>query len=202
MKMVTPDRIEPIIGWRFWRLRPDGTSSPAAGYRLQSPVVPHGDWRPGTVFRSRCRRCDFSPSFGCRCGVYAFHPGPFFEDAVAAPRPSPGPINPLGGPCVVGQIRGWGRVVVHRKGWRAERAYPRNLALVCGACLVLDGALRFADLLGWDPEGGEAGSCAAHLLGWPADVFGTFTEAADAEGALCERYGVGRAPLLRPRAAR
>jgi len=34
------------------------------------------------------------------------------------------------------------------------------------SCLVLDGALRFADLLGWDPEGGEAASCAPAPRPW------------------------------------
>lgn len=195
MKAVIPDRIEPMIGWRFWRLRWVDALHPSACW-LESPVVPNAAWQARTVFRSRCKRCDRAPSFGCRCGIHAFHPGPFFEDGVPASRRGRGWADASDGLCVVGQVRGWGWVVEHCKGWRAERAYPQSLALVCGACLTEDGALRRADLLGWWSASFAWAGCDGHQGGREETIGAThIMPAAAAEELLCGYYGVVRALL-------
>ena len=36
--------------------------------------------------------------------------------------------------CVFGEVMGWGRVIVGEEDWRASRAYPVSLVLICGHC--------------------------------------------------------------------
>lgn len=117
-----PERsVEPVEGWRAWRLRRDG--------RGELSLVPafHGvDWPPRQAVRAECQihgRRHRAPERKCSCGLYAI------PDAALIGSISDG----LG---VVGQVSLWGRVVEHEYGYRAEFAYPSRLRLVCSPCLV------------------------------------------------------------------
>ena len=149
--MIAPDLVEPVVGFRRWRL---------LGERLSSPFVPV-QWE-GRTLHARCypanRRLVFghgwlsepheAPHPQCKCGIYAWHRPP--------PRSRiPDPDQALGA------ITMWGRVEVHRDGMRAEHAriealvfwpewgrdHRARLRRVCddlGADLVPYDELRFA----------------------------------------------------------
>ncbi|MGH7904949.1 MAG: hypothetical protein ACREPA_12620, partial [Candidatus Dormibacteraceae bacterium] len=120
--------IEPLVGWRIWRVR---------GNRLESWVVPY-TWSVGVnggrclsdghSFRSGppgCRLgapgCSESPGSGCGCGFWALnspaacrHLVRWWEDAE---------LRPLGDTAVLGLMAGWGAVAVHgEEGFRAQQA--------------------------------------------------------------------------------
>ena len=59
--------------------------------------------------------CEHQPLLrDCTCGLYAFHDG---DRALRAMRV-------IGADVVLGRVRGWGTVVKHEFGWRAQYAAP------------------------------------------------------------------------------
>lgn len=118
-----PFSIEPVVGWRVWRLvRIRG--------RLALRSLTHDSvWMPDESMHATCGRLSSghrSPAEGCTCGLYATST----PEALARARV----FNP--GTGVVGAIAMWGRVVEHGRGARSEFAYPARLRLVCGSCLA------------------------------------------------------------------
>jgi hypothetical protein len=114
-----PDLIEPVVGFRRWRL---------VGERLTSPFIPLRWEEP--VVHARCYPANRSLLFGegwldepheaphpdCRCGIYAWHELP-------SPGPVPDPDR------VFGVVALWGRVEVHADGMRAQHARIAALGL-------------------------------------------------------------------------
>ena len=115
-----PDLVEPVLGFRAWRI---------ANGRLLSPYVPCR-WA-GRVLHAECHDANrsllhgkgwlaephASPHPDCQCGIYAYHhPGlrTYFGEHYWCE----------------GVITAWGRVVVHADGWRAEHARVEALTLV------------------------------------------------------------------------
>ncbi len=112
-----PDLIEPVVGFRKWRLVAGRLTSPYIPLRWEEPVV-----------HARCFPANRSLLFGrgwldepheaphprCKCGVYAWHSMP-------APGPVPDPDR------VFGIVALWGRLEVHADGMRAEHAVIRTL---------------------------------------------------------------------------
>ena len=114
---VAPDLIEPVVGFRKWRLVRDHLTSPYIPLRWDEPVV-----------RARCFPANRGLMFGegwldephaaphphCQCGVYAWHRLPRFA---AIPDPDR----------AFGIVSMSGRIEVHEDGMRAERATIRAL---------------------------------------------------------------------------
>ncbi len=117
-----PLSIEPVIGWRVWRLvRRQGVLTLTA-------ITAQEPWPPKEVVHATCRRLTTHPAPvpNCSCGLYA--------------ASSPNDLAHAGvygyaDVCVVGAIAMWGTVVEHARGARSAKAYPARLALVCGPCL-------------------------------------------------------------------
>jgi hypothetical protein len=112
--------VEPIIGWRCWRItehRHRGLLLASYTYRLHWPVR-----KP---FRAHCMKAlkgaqahDGSPDVICGCGTHATR-----TQAQAARWA----LNT--GDIVLGQVRLWGTVVEFTEGWTSEHAYPDSLLL-------------------------------------------------------------------------
>ena len=151
--MRAPDLVAPVIAFRSWRL---------AGAQLVSPFIPCR-WE-GRVMHAQCYDANRtrtrgvgwldgphgSPHADCQCGIYAYHtPGPrsWFGEAYWCE----------------GVVAAWGRLVVHRDGFRAEHArvealavpdgmrpsHVREAAETVGVPLIAVAELRaFADRLG------------------------------------------------------
>jgi hypothetical protein len=123
-----PDAVEPIVGWRYWRIEAHG--------RLTSLGAGRQEWRPGEALRARCRheRLDphderwrlvdggawmphAAPHEECVCGVYAardlrtLRSQRLFGLRVMA----------------AGEVSLWGKVIPGRLGYRAEFAYPKSI---------------------------------------------------------------------------
>lgn len=111
-------RPEPAIGYRVWRV---------TGNRLRSLTAP-SVWEPGVKKVAICggdepsralageffrlpRRGHRSPEPRCQCGIYAHHR---LSDALR--QASLGPRYCAGAVC------SWGRLVIHKEGFRAEFA--------------------------------------------------------------------------------
>jgi hypothetical protein len=114
---VAPDLVEPVVGFRKWRVVGDHLTSPYIPLRWDRAVV-----------KARCYPANRSLLFGqgwldephaaphpaCRCGVYAWHSLP-----ARGPVPDPGRV--------FGVVALWGRIEVHEEGMRAEHAAIRAL---------------------------------------------------------------------------
>src|SRR4051812_41027886 len=113
-----PDLVEPVIGFRAWRVLDD---------RLLSPYIPCR-W-DGRVMHAACFPANRSLTFGdgwlaaphasphprCKCGIYAYH--------------RPGAQAYFGEwQWVEGIVSVWGRIEAHADGLRAEHARVEALA--------------------------------------------------------------------------
>lgn len=97
------DGADALLGWKLWELRENTLLSP-----LRGTVWPRG------VFVAECDHG--RPSRHCRCGTYAFGDLPSALDARRDTH-------------VLGVVRGWGRVVRHEFGFRAQYTQPIQLYL-------------------------------------------------------------------------
>ena len=120
---------EPLRGWRAWQVV-ESRHGPVLASWWVSAV-----WPACRPLQARCAFHGPRPSAHHTCGIHAFSAR---DDALAylerrdeAPllftRP---PQSALG--IVVGRVSGWGRAVVHARGWRSQFAYPYDLYLLRG----------------------------------------------------------------------
>lgn len=104
-----PAGVEPLLGWRLWRVR-EG--------QLLSWGVRH-QWDPG-VNQAIClgsRRCTCSPGESCSCGFWALN------SPMRCIRYARDTITDRSS--VVGLVRAWGQVALHgNEGFRAQFASP------------------------------------------------------------------------------
>lgn len=112
--MKAPDYIEPIVGWRAWRVARD-----RGGLVLLSGVY-DVRWEPGRETSASCQAggAHAAPGRRCRCGIYAV------REPAAAVRYLIGRDEREVVHRVIGQVALWGRVIEGELGWRAEQAYP------------------------------------------------------------------------------
>ena len=174
-----PFSIEPVVGWRVWRLvRIRG--------RLALRSLTHDSvWMPDESMHATCGRLSSghrSPAEGCTCGLYATST----PEALARARV----FNP--GTGVVGAIAMWGRVVEHGRGARSEFAYPARLRLVCGSCLA-EGSGAVAPVEVVDSGGVLTPFCRKHL----AAQNGRTVAASAIEAELLSTFGVELLPIER-----
>jgi hypothetical protein len=135
-----PDGIEPIVGWRIWMVGADSgrTGCQSREVLLYSPFseVP---WHPGRRFVASCnhppgriRNHGVAPQARCDCGVYALKKIDSLLSWLAFL-----PIN-----SVLGEVSVWGKVVVHKHGYRAQYGYPRRLWVARSTSDSLQSALK------------------------------------------------------------
>jgi hypothetical protein len=123
-----PDLIEPIVGFRHWRVVDGDLSSMFSA----TPWV--------TVqMTARCRTGDHdpvqTPSPGCTCGIYAYY------------KPCPR-TSAITGDLVGGAVVAWGRVEAHATGVRAEHARIVALDLPMARGRKRRAVVQIADRLG------------------------------------------------------
>jgi hypothetical protein len=143
-----PDLIEPVIGFRQWRMRDEALWSPFVNER----------WEP----RLTTARClahiphrDRPPAHECTCGIYAwYHPCPRLASA-------------LTGDLVSGAVVLWGRIELHPTGMRGEHAAIVALALPLSRGAKRRRLVRLAESLGVDVVPTRALQAAASRHGAP-----------------------------------
>jgi hypothetical protein len=159
-----PDLIEPIVGFRNWRIYRNG---PQDG-ELSSPYMPIS-WTE-RVHRAQCRRRRSAeelleephrpPAPGCGCGIRAYH----------APT---GDFSKIDYRAVSGIVTVWGAIQVDDEEMRAEVARVEALALYHRwSRSQLEAVRRIADNLGTDlVDLRELGSAAERYgLGLPSSL--------------------------------
>lgn len=175
-----PTSIEPVLGWRVWRLLDDDHD-----VRLGSMTRPDL-WPQGEPFRATCPTPTAHgprvPAESCSCGIYAASTP---EDLAHA--------GVLGvSASVVGAIAMWGTVVEHDRGARAELAYPSRLRLACATCLNEGrGVVDPSVVVGWGST--PVAFCVRHAIGRA----GPRKRAAEVQAALLSGYAVEVMPRER-----
>jgi hypothetical protein len=109
-----PDGVEPLVGWRYWRV--DGGALGSLTRSLWWPSM--------RAFEAQCRLIDRHgavPSPDCHCGIYAAND---LDTLKCLARPH------LRLPLALGKVALWGRVIPAERGCRAQFAYPKRLWLV------------------------------------------------------------------------
>ena len=123
--MRVPDGVDPIVGWRYWRVTPGGLASLNVDGGYWPPQAPHeAKCKAGPLITSHSG--DVVPCGSCGCGIYAARDLETLKQLV----------YPFSDPLfrrthiAVGEVMLWGRVIEGSRGYRAERAYPKSLFLV------------------------------------------------------------------------
>jgi hypothetical protein len=125
-----PDAIQPVVGWRCWRVL-----DTRDGFVLTS-ACNETHWPAGLALEAECsaERTHDPPDARCSCGIYAAR-GPelvlaYFPPVVsrAATIVTPAILG-YDTVIVVGLVSLWGRVVEGERGWRGRYAYPRELCV-------------------------------------------------------------------------
>ena len=170
-----PLSIEPLLGWRAWRLVRRG-----GRLRLGSLARPD-TWSAQLAERAVCAAYrpggHTAPQENCSCGYYATDSwgslcaAHVFSDGVG----------------VIGAVGQWGTVVEHGAGARSEYAYPVRLRFVCGPCLVLK-VVRDPVLVVDFGDGQLSPRCRRHTRGAPG------VPVAAVESELLDEYAVELLP--------
>jgi hypothetical protein len=115
---AAPDLVEPVIGFRAWRILDDRLLSPYIPCRWDGPVMHAACFdanRRLTFGRGWLGAPHASPHPACKCGIYAYH--------------RPGAQAYFGEwEWVEGIVSVWGRIEAHADGLRAEHARVEALA--------------------------------------------------------------------------
>lgn len=115
-QIVVPDSIEPLIGWRAWRVDRFGS--------LLSRTCEVA-WPGGSKLVASCNASGGhdTPQVNCSCGIYSVKT---LEGAIRYVSDG----NWGSSDVAIGKIKVWGRVVQATKGYRSEFAYPIEVYLL------------------------------------------------------------------------
>ena len=108
--------IEPVTGWRVWRLHFDD-----GGFVLRS-IIREDAWPAGEPMRARCSKHRGFAVPSVHCASVSMRPTPresLARSSACSQRTS-----------VVGAVAVWGTVIEHETGTRSRFAYPARLRLV------------------------------------------------------------------------
>lgn len=123
-----PDLVDPVVGYRQWRLEAGRLRSPFSGTLWETPVL-----------SARCamelHEPGAAPATDCTCGIYAYY------------DPCPRTAS-LGGGLISGAVVLWGEIELHGNGMRAARCRIVALERPGLPGRKRAGALRAAGVLG------------------------------------------------------
>jgi hypothetical protein len=129
---------EPLLAWRVWRLGIDPETDVVRPV-LESCIS--GDaWPERKPFAASCPDHEV-PDPDCGCGIYAV------LTREAARRWAAWAQSALPNPVAVGRVQLWGRLLPDSAGYRAQLAYPYELAVLAGENLDVADARRLERLL-------------------------------------------------------
>lgn len=112
-----PDYFTTLTGWRGWKVNPFEMRLGALGVSAE--------WKPRKEMRAKCTKGlggkHKAPNWDCECGIWAFSS---LDNLVAAIGSGYKEVK------VIGQVELWGKIIETENGFRAERAYPKELWLL------------------------------------------------------------------------
>lgn len=143
-KVVVPDSVTPIIGWRFWKVRQIFDFNKEEKFLLRSATT-YFEWPEKAKAKAECfcferdhpfyhKNC---PEQGSSCGIYAYKSANFalsdFNGRLSVNWGNNYSKHYLGG--LLGKVYLWGKIQKHQFGFRAQFAYPFSVNfIVCGGC--------------------------------------------------------------------
>jgi hypothetical protein len=132
--------LEPLLGWRFWRVHRTRTLAGLLRYRLCAagalgqPKI----WRPGeatvAVCSDRSSRHE-APFPSHECGIYAYRDRDDAERKLVSmvvyerEYAKAEKDKPSTDTFALGQVQLWGRVIECELGWRGQYAYPYDVTV-------------------------------------------------------------------------
>ncbi len=138
-KIIVPDLIEPITGWRFWKIFFDTNTLESENIFLESAVVKRL-WPRREKMTAMCF-CKpehgihpESPTIESQCGIHAYKS---LKHVFADTKGLVGDGTMLSyySGAILGRVRLWGKVQEHQFGYRAQFAYPCSFAIaICAGC--------------------------------------------------------------------
>jgi hypothetical protein len=119
--VVVPDAVGVVIGWRAWKVALSG-GEPRLRPMTRIGCCAGPWWPAGHPLEAMCPTLRHAaPVAGCTCGVHAAASYDLLDEL--------GFVDDSGHAIALGTVSLWGRVVETERGWRAERAYPRQVWL-------------------------------------------------------------------------
>lgn len=134
-KMVTPDVIGEVIGWRVWRVLHPREPAKIRLQSMGSGGKQHAAiWTPNKIMEAFCSQPHVPPTKTCSCGFYAartrehllsmhYHSGFTYDN----------PEDIL----VVGTVAMQGKIIPGTQGWRAQRVRPQTVLILPSRWRVL-----------------------------------------------------------------
>lgn len=117
LEIDKPLYIEPIIGYRSWRLEK------VDPYIIRSSANSHV-WKAKEIIQAECKELKSPHLYHSYCGIYSNKQSISLLPYIGAIF---GRIN--------GTVYQWGHIIEHEHGYRSEYAYPRSFdAVSCGRC--------------------------------------------------------------------
>lgn len=128
-KVRITDSLSCIVGWRAWRTSLTAPVLGSVGYQevfwpIKKPMKAMC-WKLGPYPNDPARidiRPHDAPEYSCECGMWAFKTKHALLDALESHQYGPLPV--------LGLVHLWGRVIETDHGFRAEKAYPKELWIV------------------------------------------------------------------------
>lgn len=101
-----------LRGYRLWISRPSGYLSPLTSGEKLTKSLAHAECRLSSFYLPNSkRRPHESPRPGCGCGLYAFYQPPVTSEGLF----------------ISGAVDAFGKIVLHKKGFRAEKIQIKSL---------------------------------------------------------------------------
>lgn len=128
-----PEYVGPaFVGWRSWRILPFETLGGASSVRLSASGTNGRPkfWEPLRATHAVCglfKTTHEAPWPDCSCGLHAYRTEDAARNHLMTFVGSTNGDGALG--WAFGRVSLWGRIVEHEHGWRAEHAYPYELAV-------------------------------------------------------------------------
>lgn len=124
-----PDLVEPVVGWRVWKVRIPSSGSDSTP--TLSSVIVDTPWAPRRKIRAEHSfdlgaMCHGLLESDCSCGVYAFKdPANAFTYLMRARDR----LVAMTVEVAIGTVNLWGRVIECERGFKAQFAYPSHIYL-------------------------------------------------------------------------
>lgn len=124
-----PDFVEPLVGWRTWKVRTPFPGSDACPGL--SSIILDAPWAPRRKFSAEHSfdleaKCRGLLDLACSCGIYAFNDP--LEAFVYLMRVRDRLLG-MSVEVAMGTVNLWGKVVECQSGYKAEYAYPHHIYL-------------------------------------------------------------------------
>jgi hypothetical protein len=129
-----PDYADVMVGWRAWQIECEVDEDEDLGLLWSVTHPEHGPWTPREPMVAVCTKNPNEwhepPAEGCTCGLYAAKDRSHLQ-SMSYHRYDTHKSSVNGGEvwCAIGTVSLYGGVIPGSQGWKAGKAYPREILL-------------------------------------------------------------------------